>query len=119
MGGDSDHRLLCLWLNIDWNFVEPQHIVVTKKFLPRFKYDKLKAKKYQFALTTSLGNLWVADSIGHLGADESVGLLQQCVGVAAKSIFGNKPLGGSCRKKHWHKPWFDADYCIMKHQLRL
>jgi hypothetical protein len=42
-------------------------MIIAKKFLPRFKYDKSKAKKYQLALTTSLGNLWVADSIGHLG----------------------------------------------------
>jgi len=41
------------------------------------------------------------------------------VGVAAKSTFGNKPLGGNCRKKHCHKPWFDADYRILKHELRL
>jgi hypothetical protein len=56
-------------LNIDCNFVEPQHTVVTKKFLPRFKYEKLKVEKYQLALITSLGNLWVVDSIGHLGVD--------------------------------------------------
>jgi hypothetical protein len=42
MGGDFDHRLLHLRLNIDCTFVEPQHIVVTKIFLPRFKYDKSK-----------------------------------------------------------------------------
>jgi hypothetical protein len=44
MGGDSDHMLLCLRLNINCTFVKPQHIVVTKKFLPRFKYDKSKVK---------------------------------------------------------------------------
>ncbi len=32
MGGDSDHRLLRLRLSIDYSFVEPQHMVVTKKF---------------------------------------------------------------------------------------
>jgi len=37
----------------------------------------LKAKKYQLALTTNLGNLWVADLIGHLGVDGLVDLLQQ------------------------------------------
>ncbi len=31
VGGDFDHRPLCLRLNIDYNFVEPQHIVETKK----------------------------------------------------------------------------------------
>ncbi len=46
MGGDSDHRLLRLWLSIDCTFVEPQHIVVTKKILPRFKYDKSKVELY-------------------------------------------------------------------------
>jgi hypothetical protein len=51
-------------------------MVVTKKLLPRFKYDKLKAEEYQLALTTSLGNLWVVDSIGHLGADGLAHLLQ-------------------------------------------
>jgi hypothetical protein len=110
MGGDSDHRLLRLRLNIDCSFVEPQHTVVTKKFfLPRFNYDKSKVEEYQLALTTSLGNLWVANSIGHLGGDELADLLQQCVGTPAKSTFGNKSSGGSCRKKHCHKPWFDVD----------
>jgi hypothetical protein len=37
--------------------VEPQHIVESKKFFPKFKYDKSKAKEYELALTTSLGNL--------------------------------------------------------------
>jgi hypothetical protein len=46
MGGNFDHKPLHLRLNIDCNFVEPQHMVETKKFLPRFKYDKLKAKEY-------------------------------------------------------------------------
>jgi hypothetical protein len=41
MGGDSDHRPLCLRLNIDCTSIEPQHIIVTKKFLPRFKYALL------------------------------------------------------------------------------
>ncbi len=40
MGGDFDHRSLHLRLRIDYSFVESQHIVVTKKFLPGFKYDK-------------------------------------------------------------------------------
>jgi len=51
----------------------------------------------------SLGNLWVIDSIGHLGADRLVDLLQQCMGVAIESTFGSKPLGGSYREKHCHK----------------
>ncbi len=76
MGGDYDHRSLRLRLNIDYNFVEPQHIVVTKKFfLPRFNYDKSKVEEYQLAPRTNLGNLWVADSIGHLGVNELVDLL--------------------------------------------
>jgi hypothetical protein len=32
-----------------------------------FKYDKSKAEEYQLALTTSLGNMWVVEFIGHLG----------------------------------------------------
>jgi hypothetical protein len=105
MGGDSDHRPLRLRLNIDCSFVEPQHTVVTKKiFLPRFNYDKSKVEEYQLALTVSLGNLWVADSIGHLGANELADVLQQCVGAAAKSTFDNKSSGVSCRKRHCHKP---------------
>ncbi len=76
MGGDFDHKLLCLWLNIDCTFVETQHIVATKKFLPRLKYDKSKVEKYQLALTTSLGNLWVANSTWHLGVDGLVDLFQ-------------------------------------------
>ncbi len=75
MGGDSDHRLLRLRLSIDCTFVEPQHIIVTKKFLPRFKYDKSKVEEYQPTLTMNLGNLWVANSIGHLGANGLVELL--------------------------------------------
>jgi hypothetical protein len=45
------------------------------KIFPRFKYDKSKAKEYQLALTTSLGNFWVVDLIGHLGVDRLVALL--------------------------------------------
>jgi hypothetical protein len=41
------------------------------------------------------------------------------MGVTIDFIFGNKPLGGSCRKRHYHKPWFDADCCIVKYELRL
>jgi hypothetical protein len=67
MGGDSDHRPLRLRLNIDYSFVEPQHTVVTKKLLLQFKYDKLKVEEYQLALTTTLGNMWVVNSIRHLG----------------------------------------------------
>jgi len=120
MGGDSNHMPLRLRLNIDYSFVEPQHIVVTKQiFLPRFNYDKSKVEKYQLALIASLGNLWVVDSIRHLGADELIDLLQQCVGVVAKSTCGNKSSGGSCRNKHCHKPWFDVDCRIAKRELRL
>jgi hypothetical protein len=75
MGGDSNHMPLRLWLSIDCTFVESQHTIVTKKFLPRFKYDKSKVDEYQLALTTSLGNLWVANSIGHLGANGLANLL--------------------------------------------
>jgi hypothetical protein len=63
-------------LKIDSNFVEPQHTIGTKKINPRFKYDKTKVEEYHFALTTSLGNLWVVDLIGHLGAYGLVNLLQ-------------------------------------------
>jgi hypothetical protein len=104
MGGDSDHRSLRLRLSINYSFVKPQHMVVTKKFFPKFKYDKSKVKEYQLVLTVSLGNLWVANSIGHLRADELADLLQQCVGVAAKSSFGNKLSKGIYRERHWHKP---------------
>jgi hypothetical protein len=62
-------------LSIDCTFVEPQHIVVTKKFLLRFKYNKSKVEEYQLALTTNLENLWVVDSIRHLGADGLADLL--------------------------------------------
>jgi hypothetical protein len=65
MGGD--YMPLRLRLSIDCTFVESQHIVVTKEFLPRFKYDKSKVQKYQLALIASLKDLWVANSIGHLG----------------------------------------------------
>jgi hypothetical protein len=77
MGADFDHRPLCLQLSINCTFVEPQNTAVTKKFLPRFKYDKSKVEQYQVALTTSLGNLWVVNSTGHLGVDGLTDLLQQ------------------------------------------
>ncbi len=117
-GGDSDHKPLRLRLNINYSFVEPQHMVVTKKFLPRFKYDKSKVEEYQLAPTTSFGNLWVVDSIGHLEADRLADLLRQCVGVATKSTFGSKPSKGSCRERHYHKPWFDTNCYIAKCELR-
>jgi hypothetical protein len=41
------------------------------------------------------------------------------VGVATKFTFGSKPLGGSCKEKHCNKPWFDADFCTVKCELRL
>ncbi len=41
------------------------------------------------------------------------------MGVATKSTFGSKPLGGSCRERHCHKPWYDADYRTTKRELRL
>jgi hypothetical protein len=94
-------------------------MVVTKKLFPRFKYNKSKVEEYQFALTVSLGNLWVVDLIGHLGADGLVDLLQQCAGVVAESTFGSKLLGGSCKERHYHKLWFDADCRIVKRELRL
>jgi hypothetical protein len=119
MGGDFDHRPLRLWLSIDYSFVEPQHTIVTKKFLPRLKYDKSKVEEYQLALTKSFGNLWVVDLIGHLGADRLVDLLRQCVRVAIESTFGNKPAGGSCKERHYHKPWFDANCCTTKRELKL
>ncbi len=75
MGGESDHRPLRLRLSINCTFVEPQHTTVTKKFLPRFKYDKSKVEQYQLALTTSLGNLWVVNSTRHLGVDGLTNLL--------------------------------------------
>ncbi len=104
MGGDSDHTALRLRLSIDCNFVKPQHTVVTNFFSPKFKYDKSKVEEYQLTLTASLRNLWVVDSIGHLGANGLADLLQQCVGAATESTFGNKPSGGSCRERHCHKP---------------
>jgi hypothetical protein len=74
MGGDSDNMPLHLRLNIDCNFVEPQCTVVTGKFLSRFKYDKSKVKEYQLALIANLGNMWVVESIRHLGANGLVDL---------------------------------------------
>jgi hypothetical protein len=41
------------------------------------------------------------------------------VGVATKSTFGNKPSRGSYRERHRHKPWFDADCCTTKCELKL
>jgi hypothetical protein len=47
-----------------------------KKFLPKVKYDKSKAKEYQLALTTNLANLWIVELIRHLGADGLTDQLQ-------------------------------------------
>jgi hypothetical protein len=66
-----------------------------------------------------LRNLWVTNSIRHLGADELTNLLQQCVGVTLEFIFGSKLLGRCCKMKHYHKPWFDVDCRIAKRELRL
>jgi hypothetical protein len=52
----------------------------------------------------NLGNLWVINLIGHLRVDGLTDLLQQRVGATMKSTFGNKLLGGSCKKRHYHKP---------------
>jgi hypothetical protein len=82
VGVDFDHKPLRLQLSIDCSFVEPQHTVETKKFLPRFKYDKSKFEEYEFALAANLGNLWIVDLIVHLGGYGLADLLQQCVGVA-------------------------------------
>jgi hypothetical protein len=95
---------LCLQWSIDYIFAEAQHIVITGKFLPRFKYDQSKVEKYQFALTTNLGNLWVANSTKHLGPNGLVDLLQQSLGVITKSTFGSKLSEGQCRKRYYHKP---------------
>jgi hypothetical protein len=84
----------------------------------KFKYDKSKVEEYQLALTTNLGNLWVANSIRHLGVDELTDLLQQCVGVVTKFSFGNKLSKRCCRKRHCHKPCFDVDYRIVKREPR-
>ncbi len=46
MGGDFNHKPFHIWLSIDCSFVEPQHIVVIIKFLPRFKYDTSKVEEY-------------------------------------------------------------------------
>jgi hypothetical protein len=119
MGGDSDHKSLRLRLSINYTFVEPQHIAVTKKFLPRFKYDKSKVEQYQLALITSLGNLWVTNFTGHLGVNGLTDLLQQCVGATTDSTFGNKLSGGCYKMRHCHKPWFDANCRIAKRELRL
>ncbi len=105
-----EHRLQLCWTTTHG---------CNKKFLLRFKYDKSKVEKYQLALITSLGNLWVVDSIGHLGVDGLTNLLQQCVGVAAESNFGSKPSGGDGRERHYHKPWFDTNCHTTKRELRL
>jgi hypothetical protein len=47
-----------------------------KTLLHGFKHDKSKAEEYQLTLTTSLRNLWVVDSIRHLGADGLANLPQ-------------------------------------------
>jgi hypothetical protein len=41
------------------------------------------------------------------------------MGIVTKFTFGNKYSRGSCRKRHCHKPWFDANYYIAKRELKL
>jgi hypothetical protein len=41
------------------------------------------------------------------------------VGATTESTFGSKPLGGSCKERHCHKPWFDASCRRTKRELRL
>ncbi len=41
------------------------------------------------------------------------------MGATTESTFGSKLSGGSYRKGHCHKPWFDADCRITKCELRL
>jgi hypothetical protein len=41
------------------------------------------------------------------------------VGVTTKFTFGNKPSRGNYRERHYHKPWFDADYRTTKRELKL
>ncbi len=67
----------------------------------------------------NLGNLWVVESIRHLGADGLADLLQQCAGATIESTFGSKPSGENCRERHYHKPWFDVDCHIAKCELNL
>jgi len=41
------------------------------------------------------------------------------VGAIAESTFGNKPSGRNYKERHYHKPWFDADYHTWKRELML
>jgi hypothetical protein len=41
------------------------------------------------------------------------------VGVVTKSTFGSKHSRGSYIERHYHKPWFDADYRTAKREMRL
>jgi len=63
--------------------------------------------------------LWIIYFIKHLGEDGLANLLEECVGVVTESTFGNKLSGRNYRKKHCHKPWFDANCRTTKHELRL
>jgi hypothetical protein len=41
------------------------------------------------------------------------------MGATTKFTFGSKLSGGSCRERHRHKPWFDADCRTTKRELKL
>jgi len=41
------------------------------------------------------------------------------VGATTKSTFDIKSSKGNCRKRHYHKPWFDIECRTTKHELRL
>jgi hypothetical protein len=93
-------------------------MVVTKNFLPRFKYDKSKAEEYQLALTANLGKLWVVESIRHLGRQVRLPIVIVC-GCCSRVYFWLQTFGKSCRDRHYHKPWLDTDCRITKRELKL
>ncbi len=40
------------------------------------------------------------------------------MGATIESTFSSKPSRRSCRERHHHKPWFDADYRTTKRELK-
>jgi hypothetical protein len=116
----SKHESKSLFQNLVVDIVEVQILRGTILLGGDFNaHTTAQPNTIDTSLIASLGNLLVIDSIGHLGANGLVNLLQQCMGVAAKSTFSNKPSRGSCKERHCHKLWFDVDCYTMKCELRL
>ncbi len=87
VGGNSNHKSLRLRLSINCSFVELQHMVEIKKFLPRFKYNKSKAEKY-IRSCSPCRDLSIGVSHSRIGHRERVDSQLLVVGSQTASLTG-------------------------------